>query len=99
VKFLNAIIGFIQRKTVSLTALIMAVLNLGQLMTWWKLTVDQLAGFNVAIGAFFALFVAQTVTANARINGGKVFGGFNGKTPVDPPVDPPAEDPPVDPPV
>lgn len=71
---------FLKAKTVTLTGLASFVAGVGVKQEWWD--IDP-ADVSIGLGMVLALLVSGTVTANARLNGGKVWGGYSGKTPED----------------
>lgn len=83
-KVLKAIVTFVQTKTVSITAAVQALIGLLIGFEVVTVTPTQIGLIETALAAFLGLFVTGTVTANIRLNGGKVWGGYDGKSPEEP---------------
>lgn len=85
----RAIQGWIKVKTLTITSALLFFVPYGNEHGWWDL---DLSAVMKGFGFFLAFVIGGTVTANARLNGGKMWGGLNGKDL--PAVPGPAADPP-----
>ena len=70
---------WIKSKTVTLTAAALFITGLGNRYDWWPDDIDP-ADVQMGFAIFLGLFVTGTVTANSRLNGGKLWGGYGGKS-------------------
>lgn len=72
----RAVSTWVARKNVTLTGVASFVVAMGVKYGDWSVDpADVLTG----VGLFLALVSAQTVTSNARIGDGKIWGGYDGK--------------------
>lgn len=84
---MNSVIQFFKDKPVSITAFVMAVVNLAAVFGIDALKDPSTVGaINLALTAFLGLFVTQTVTSNNSLVG-KALGGFSGVSDEVEPVD------------
>lgn len=60
---------FIQREPAVIAGAVIAVLNVFQILGFLNLSADALAAINTALVAVLSLFVRQSVTPNARLDG------------------------------
>lgn len=59
--------NFIRTQSAAISAFIMAVVNFVVLMDWWDLNSDQLSALNIALGAFFGIFVYSQSTPSVKV--------------------------------
>jgi len=79
----KAVKDFLARNTVRIPALVLLGVEGGEVFDLFELTAAQEDWVVRAVAGFLLFVTGGTVTANARINGGKAWGGLTGKTNTD----------------